>query len=736
VTRFANALARLVPRRRRREQRLGDAFLLETLLRHSPDEIYFKDRSSRFVRASAATARRFGFEEPSELVGKWDLDFFSQDSAEEYREAERMMMDGGGSLVDHEQEERWPDGTITWAAATKLPMRAPDGTVLGLFGLNRDITARKQAELDLERQHERMATVVATQHDVATNAPILDEALSLTTERARALARADHALLVFLEDDEPVVKCEAGTGDSAVPPAVREACLARDEPALTVDESGRSVAAVPIRHGGGAAGVLAVFSKEPDAFSDADIDSLGLLSVVVSAALDRDELRQHAERSEYQALHDGLTGLPNRTLFKDRIDQAVLTSEREGTRFAVLLIDLDRFKEINDTLGHASGDHVLREVSRRLQDCVRASDTVARLGGDEFGLLLPKQSEAEAAETVRILEKLTASIEAPVEVDDLPLAVESSIGVAFYPEHGRGVDELMKRADVAMYKAKQENRPWVFYEHADDGHDPLRLTLLGELRRAIEEHELLLYYHPKARLANGSVRSVEALLRWLHPTRGLLLPDTFVPQAQETGLMQALTAYVLEEALRQVRAWADEGIDLAVSVNVATRNVIDTAFPDDVAAALARWGLDASKLELEVTESTVLEDPARTSAVLDRLHALGIRLSLDDFGTGYSSLAYLRRLPVSELKIDKSFVMGMRTAEGDAVIVRSAIDLGRNLGLEVVAEGVETEEAWAQLQEFGCDLAQGYLLATPMPAIELTSWLATYDRGSRKSRAR
>jgi EAL domain-containing protein (putative c-di-GMP-specific phosphodiesterase class I) len=200
--------------------------------------------------------------------------------------------------------------------------------------------------------------------------------------------------------------------------------------------------------------------------------------------------------------------------------------------------------------------------------------------------------------------------------------------------------------------------------------------------------------------------------------------------------MQALTAYVLEEALRQVRAWADEGIDLAVSVNVATRNVIDTAFPDDVAAALARWGLDASKLELEVTESTVLEDPARTSAVLDRLHALGIRLSLDDFGTGYSSLAYLRRLPVSELKIDKSFVMGMRTAEGDAVIVRSAIDLGRNLGLEVVAEGVETEEAWAQLQEFGCDLAQGYLLATPMPAIELTSWLATYDRGSRTSRAR
>jgi predicted signal transduction protein with EAL and GGDEF domain len=371
-----------------------------------------------------------------------------------------------------------------------------------------------------------------------------------------------------------------------------------------------------------------------------------------------------------------------------------------------------------------------------LQDCVRASDTVARLGGDEFGLLLPKQSEAEAAETVRILEKLTASIEAPVEVDDLPLAVESSIGVAFYPEHGRGVDELMKRADVAMYKAKQENRPWVFYEHADDGHDPLRLTLLGELRRAIEEHELLLYYHPKARLANGSVRSVEALLRWLHPTRGLLLPDTFVPQAQETGLMQALTAYVLEEALRQVRAWADEGIDLAVSVNVATRNVIDTGFPDDVAAALARWGLDASKLELEVTESTVLEDPARTSAVLDRLHALGIRLSLDDFGTGYSSLAYLRRLPVSELKIDKSFVMGMRTAEGDAVIVRSAIDLGRNLGLEVVAEGVETEEAWAQLQEFGCDLAQGYLLATPMPAIELTSWLATYDRGSRTSRAR
>ncbi|MGZ4384221.1 MAG: sensor domain-containing protein, partial [Gaiellaceae bacterium] len=435
-----------------------------------------------------------------------------------------------------------------------------------------------------------------------------------------------------------------------------------------------------------------------------------------------EELRRHAELSEYNALHDALTGLPNRTLFADRVEQALLAAEREGGRIALLLMDLDHFKEINDTLGHSAGDHVLCEVARRLESCLRHSDTVARLGGDEFGILLPKQTEQ--TEIVPLLEKLQGAIEQPIEIDGLPLGIEGSIGVAFYPDNGVGVEELMKHTDVAMYTAKQENRGYSFYERATDTHDKVQLTLVGELRRAIDNHELVLHYQPKASFSKGTVDGVEALVRWQHPERGLLPPDQFIPSAQETGLMKPLTLYVLDEALAQVRSWRDEGLELTVSVNVGRRNMLDLSFPDDVAAALEARGADASWLELEITESTMLDDPFRSKIVFERLNKMGVRLSIDDFGTGYSSLAYLRDLPVSEIKIDRSFVLNMTSRADDEMIVRSTIDLGRNLGLEVVAEGVETEEAWNRLAALGCDVAQGYLLTRPVPADELADWIA------------
>jgi EAL domain-containing protein (putative c-di-GMP-specific phosphodiesterase class I) len=280
-----------------------------------------------------------------------------------------------------------------------------------------------------------------------------------------------------------------------------------------------------------------------------------------------------------------------------------------------------------------------------------------------------------------------------------------------------------------MYAAKNANRPHAFYEETSDFNDTARLTLVAELRRAIDENQLVLHYQPKARLSDGGVGSVEALVRWEHPDRGLVFPDAFIPQAEDTGLMKPLTMYVLNAALRQVKEWQAAGLDLAVSVNLATRNLIDAGFPQDVASALADAGVDASRLELEITESTMLEDPARTKVVLDALHALGIRLSIDDFGTGYSSLAYLRQLPVSEIKIDRSFVMSMHACKDDAVIVRSTVDLGRNLGLEVVAEGVETAEAWAELAALGCELAQGYYLSRPMPADDVVAWIAERRAG-------
>jgi diguanylate cyclase (GGDEF)-like protein len=432
-------------------------------------------------------------------------------------------------------------------------------------------------------------------------------------------------------------------------------------------------------------------------------------------------LRRQAELNEYQALHDSLTGLPNRTLFHDRIGQAVLACERSGGRVAVLLMDLDRFKEVNDTLGHHSGDVLLTELGSRIRDVLRASDTVARLGGDEFGVLLPDQSDP--MDVVHVMEKIRQAVERPLVVQDLPLGVEASVGVAFYPDHGRTVDALLQAADVAMYAAKETHAFYTFYDATTHDYGPARLTLLAELRRAIDERQLVLHFQPKAALRSGEVASVEALLRWRHPERGLVFPDEFIPSVQQTGLIKPLTLYVIDEALRQCRSWEERGLILSVAVNLSIRNLLDINFPGDVERLLRRHELDPHRLELEITESTMLADPLRTKSVLEKLSDMGVRISLDDFGTGYSSLSYLTRLPLDELKIDRSFVLNMLEDTDHAVIVRSTIDLGRNLGLEVVAEGVESAAIWDELGRLGCDVAQGYYLTRPVPADELETWL-------------
>jgi diguanylate cyclase (GGDEF)-like protein/PAS domain S-box-containing protein len=433
------------------------------------------------------------------------------------------------------------------------------------------------------------------------------------------------------------------------------------------------------------------------------------------------ELIRQSQVNEHQALHDPLTGLPNRLLFGERIDQAIRHAERNHNKLAVVLMDLDRFKEVNDSLGHSAGDHLLAKVGERMRDAIRASDTVARLGGDEFGLLLPDLNDGEGA--IPVITRIRAALERPVYVHSLPLAVEASIGIAVYPDHGTDAQALIQKADVAMYDSKRDNASHTFYDEGSHEYDVTRLTLVAELRRALAARELILHYQPKAALESGAVRSVEALLRWVHPERGMVFPDSFIPIAQETGLIGPLTLYVIEEALRQGRQWRDAGLGLSISVNLSTRNLLDRDFPKQVAGLLKRWGMGPEWLELEVTESSMLANPTRAKAVLNELSALGLRLSIDDFGTGYSSLSYLRQLPVDEIKIDRSFVMGMAEQAGDAVIVRSTVDLGRNLGLEVVAEGVETLEGWNTLRELGCNTAQGYFLSRPVSAEELTSWL-------------
>ncbi len=431
-------------------------------------------------------------------------------------------------------------------------------------------------------------------------------------------------------------------------------------------------------------------------------------------------LRSHMSEIEHQALHDSLTGLPNRDLFRDRVAAALEESRAGSEGLIVMIFDLDHFKEINDTLGHQSGDHVLRLLAQRLRSVMRSTDTVARLGGDEFGVLAPGTADSDTA--LQLSARVQRAMERPFIVGGLTLEVEASIGIAVSPEHGDDVETLLRHADVAMYLSKETHHPEL-YDREHDHYSPDRLALVGELRRAIDERELVVYYQPRIELSTGAARSVEALIRWNHPERGLLGPGEFLPLAQHTGVVRLITRYMLDTALRQCRAWRDLGFDVSVGVNLFSRDLLDGGLPDEVGRLLAANGLEPRRLELEITEDTILADPARTSVILEQLGARGVALAIDDFGTGYSSLNYLKRLPVDVLKIDRSFVSRMEVDEDDAIIVRSTIELGHNLGLLVVAEGVENQETLIRLAELGCDTAQGYHLSRPLPAEDLTEWL-------------
>ena len=421
-----------------------------------------------------------------------------------------------------------------------------------------------------------------------------------------------------------------------------------------------------------------------------------------------------ALKSEQQALTDALTGLANRKRLGERTEAAV----QEG-HVALVLLDLDRFKEVNDTLGHHVGDQLLGVVAQRLSSSLRPGDTVARLGGDEFALLLPG---ADAASAARAAGRARAALAEPFVLGGLLIDVSASAGIAVSPGHGTVVDELLQRADVAMYLSK-ESGEIELYDPARDRNSTTRLALLGELRRALDGDELELHYQPKADLATGDVVGVEALVRWRHPERGLIPPDDFIPLAERSGLIGLITAWVLDAGLRQTALWRARGWDLSLAVNITVKDLCGDQLVDLVAEGLARYGVPASALMLEVTEGSLFADSARARQALRRLEALGVTLSLDDFGTGWSSLVQLRQLPVSEIKVDRSFVSRMDSDPRDLAIVSSVIDLGRGLGMRVVAEGVEDDATWQRLSAMGCDRAQGWWLSKALPADELGPWL-------------
>ena len=448
---------------------------------------------------------------------------------------------------------------------------------------------------------------------------------------------------------------------------------------------------------------------------------VGSRHLFIATLRDISERKAHTDALEYQALHDALTGLPNRSLFGDRLRQALLAARRNQKMFGVLLLDLDRFKDINDALGHDRGDSLLQEVTARLRGVLRATDTVARLGGDEFAVLTTDAKHPEdVAGTAR---KILASLEGPFSIGDQMVETGASIGIALYPVHGDDPSTLLRRADVAMYVAKRSGGGYALYQPEQEAQSLRRSGLAGELRRSIPQGELVLHYQPQVTLATGLIQSVEALVRWNHPREGLMPPDRFIPMAEETGIIHPLTAWVIDAALTQLCKWLDDGLDVTVALNVSPRNIEDHSLEEMVARALGNFKVDPNRLTLEITEGVAMA--AAAAKALRRLHEIGVRLSLDDFGTGYSSLLYLMRLPLNEIKIDRSFVSALASDADSAAIVRSAVGLGHNLGLRVVAEGLQDRPAELILIEAGCDAAQGFLVGRPVDEAEMTALLTS-----------
>jgi diguanylate cyclase (GGDEF)-like protein len=607
-----------------------------------------------------------------------------------------------------------------------------------VFAVYRAYASLSERHLSLERLY-RFSQVVSS-------SPEVDEVLGSVLMQARDLLRAETAELSLLAtDSEDGLRFSADRSGGLDQQPLDELETADwlwartidgDEP-LLLPRGSRDVAirrylerrgwrdalVVPLRGDSGVIGTLAVADRLGDVrtFDAGDAQLLGTIANHASVALQNGRL---LERLHHEALHDALTGLPNRVRFRQVLEET-LAARTHSNCVGVLVLDLDGFKEINDTLGHQYGDLVLTEIGHRIRRTAGSTACVARLGGDEFAVLLPDVRDVhEATDAAR---RLVQALEEPVHVETMDLEVGGSIGIAVAPEHGDDEAALLRRADVAMFVAKASPSGCAVFEPSLDSTAPHRLAMLAELRQALHDDDLCVYVQPKAVLVSREIESVEALIRWPNRDRGLVLPGEFIPLAERSGLIRPLTSFVLRTSVAAAAAWARTGHSVGIAVNLSPRTLLDPDLTTEIEQLLTEHGLRPDLLTLEITEGSLMSDAARTVTALARLNELGVRLSIDDFGTGYSSLSYLKRLPVQEIKIDRSFVAQLVSDGNDAAIVRSVIDLGTNLLLDVVAEGVEDEATWQRLAELGCDLAQGYHLGRPMPIENFTEWLSAYE---------
>lgn len=454
-------------------------------------------------------------------------------------------------------------------------------------------------------------------------------------------------------------------------------------------------------------------------------DELGQLASAFNYMISAISKRE--KEIKYQAYHDNLTGLPNRSFLHDQLNEAIDAAREKNKPLALLMMDIDRFKDVNAVLGHQNGDTILKKIGTLLTDTVEPTSILARMGGDEFAILLLETNGLQY--TLTVVQNIMKALESHFLIDGNPIQVEASFGIVMYPEYGNDADTLIKLADVAMYKAKGSMNGFSVYSPDIDQHSLRQLLLLGELRRGIESEEMTFFYQPKVSFTSGRIVGMEALLRWNHPRHGFIPPDEFIPVLEKTGFIKPLTMWTLKAAITQCSEFNKKGILLDMAVNLSARMLLDPQIPDSIDEMIRTFNLQPEQIIIEVTESAVMADPERTMITIKGLDEIGVRLCVDDFGTGYSSMSYLQKLPVDELKIDKSFVLNMDKNINDATIVQSVIDLGHNLGLKVVAEGVENRQTWDMLQSRGCDVAQGYFMSKPIPMIQLMDWLKNSQWG-------
>ena len=632
---------------------------------------------------------------------------------------------------------------------------SPLGFLIGAVGAVLFLLHRAYARLT--ERHKNLSTL----HDFTRSlgGSDLDELERAVVRGAREILRGEHGALLLppVREGVPATRLVADVGDEIdrndISPAELAADLAlllpRDEARLFqpgeplpgwLGEVGvKDAAIVPLTTDGVTVGALVVANRltEVSSFVEEDLRLFETLANHANVALANGRLvaaLQHdAQEKAYQALHDPVTELPNRVMLQQRLETAITECRGSELGVALLFLDLMTFKEVRDTLGNATGDRVLIEVRDRIESLLPERAQLARFTGDQFAVLVTGVTEPIAM--MGLADMVLAEFDSPFTADDVSLVLGANLGIALYPDHAPTAELLLQRADAATYRARQDGSGIEVYAAETDPYAPRRLALAADLREALERDEVDVYVQPKVSLVNGLVVGAEALVRWDHPRLGPLTPDQFIPAAEHTGVIRQLTIYVVRNALAQCRGWRDAGLDLDISVNLSGRNLFDTHLVEDIGAAIVEAGVPASVLTLELTESTVMGESHRSLAVLDGLQQLGVRLSVDDFGTGYSSLTHLRSLPVTELKIDKTFVMTMTVNDQDAVIVRTLVELGRSLGLRTVAEGVESADAQEMLREYGCDEGQGYLFSRPVPGAQFVAWLARQpvrriDRGA------